>query len=976
MIKNINNPIFKLCFKRRKVWLAVIGAAVPMVSLAQDRVNTEGAEIESVIITGFRQSLDNALEIKRDSASAVDSIVAEDIGKFPDANLAESMQRLPGVALARGDNGEGRNISVRGLGSGFTRVRINGMEGSSQTGSSDIYGAGNFGRSFDFNVFPSEIFQSLTVRKTSSADVEEGSLGATVDLLAPKPLDFNDDFVFTANFRGVQNEISESNDPRVSALYSQQFYDGQLGVLATAAYNSRQIREVGYSAVNILRASDDEGFCTPVGVTPQNPVTDADKGTDNLNCSSGNPRATDASEYNEVFGLAGLDGTPGGGAFLPRLPRYVNSENEYDRSAATLTLQFTPTDVTDISFDYLYSKFDVLRRDSYIAAKSFGRNSNNNGKPMTSIVNVDFDANGSLQYGEFRGVDIRSESLEDTFDTSFEQTNINFEHEFNERWLFSGLIGRNKTVFNQDERLTVNIDANDQAFSIDFRGDEYQPVLDFGFDINDPDAYCFSPRANGEVCGYITYRWRKAITENQQVKLDNVFQLNDNLSVKFGVQWRENDYQQIHTSRDASLHNRLPGYGSYELSDITTLVTGFSGALGDSSAPDSWLRIDHDKFRNASGWNNLPTCGLECGEFQGGVNEEILSVYSMLRFEFDYLLPMRGDIGFRYVDTTQVSSGTNSVPAPENYPYSVVAIPSSVEVAYSDFLPSANLVVDATDDILLRFSLAQVLSRAELGWLMIGGSANGVTATASTNNPFLTPIRANTFDAAFEWYFSEGSLFSLGYFYKDIESYIQSITSRTVYSELGLPDALIEDTASTPEDIFTVTRVANTDGGTLEGFELNLQSNFSMLPGLLKNTGVLASYTYVTSEIDYILQSENGVPTLTTTDDLVGLSKEGYSLTFYYEDDRWSFRTTGNFRDDFIRRIPSGAPDSDVLGNKETFYMDASASYAVNDYLRVSLELQNITDERNDLFIDRTRQDPLFSTRIGRTLSLGASLRF
>ena len=115
-------------------------------------------------------------------------IAAEDIGKFPDSNLAESMQRIPGVALTRGDGGEGRNISVRGLGAQFTRVRINGMEGAAQTGSSDIYGAGNNGRSFDFNVFPSEIFSQLAVRKTPSADVEEGSLGATVDLKAPERL--------------------------------------------------------------------------------------------------------------------------------------------------------------------------------------------------------------------------------------------------------------------------------------------------------------------------------------------------------------------------------------------------------------------------------------------------------------------------------------------------------------------------------------------------------------------------------------------------------------------------------------------------------------------------------------------------------------------------------------------------------------------------------------------------------------------
>ncbi len=130
------------------------------------------------------------------------------------------MQRLPGVSLTRGDGGEGRNITVRGLAAEFTRVRINGMEGTSQTGASDVYGSGNNGRSFDFNVFPSEIFTSLSVRKTPSANMEEGSLGATVDLQAPHPLDYHSDFALTATARGIYNEVSRQADPRISGLIS------------------------------------------------------------------------------------------------------------------------------------------------------------------------------------------------------------------------------------------------------------------------------------------------------------------------------------------------------------------------------------------------------------------------------------------------------------------------------------------------------------------------------------------------------------------------------------------------------------------------------------------------------------------------------------------------------------------------------------------------------------------------------------
>ena len=176
---------------RAAVRLALLGSGMLLPAYSAMAAEQQTQEIEEVVVTGFRGSLNTALAEKRSETAAIDVIAAEDIGKFPDSNLAESMQRIPGVALTRGDGGEGRNISVRGLGAQFTRVRINGMEGAAQTGSSDIYGAGNNGRSFDFNVFPSEIFSQLAVRKTPSADVEEGSLGATVDLKAPSAFDYD-----------------------------------------------------------------------------------------------------------------------------------------------------------------------------------------------------------------------------------------------------------------------------------------------------------------------------------------------------------------------------------------------------------------------------------------------------------------------------------------------------------------------------------------------------------------------------------------------------------------------------------------------------------------------------------------------------------------------------------------------------------------------------------------------------------------
>src|SRR6185312_14914915 len=246
-----------------------------------------------------------------------------------------------------------------------------GIEVASQTGASDAYGGSNSGRGFDFNVFPSEIFSSLSIRKTASADVEEGSLGATVDLETTHPLDSRSDFVLTASARGQYNEMAQQLDPKLSGLVSVKNEDGTLGFLASVAYNRRHTRDVGYSAVLVLPAWVNGGFCSPVGVLPLNPAPNPGKGTDALNCSTGNPRTGSIEAWDTIQGLRGPSDKPGGGAFFPRLPRYLDSQQDASRLGATLTLQWSPDDDTTVSLDGLYSRYSAVRADSYISGLSF-----------------------------------------------------------------------------------------------------------------------------------------------------------------------------------------------------------------------------------------------------------------------------------------------------------------------------------------------------------------------------------------------------------------------------------------------------------------------------------------------------------------------------------------------------------------------------------------------------------------------------
>jgi len=193
---------------------------------------------EAIVVTGFRRSLEAALNLKKNSVAAVDAIVAEDIAKFPDQNLAESLQRIPGISIQR-DGGEGRAITVRGLGAQFTRVRVNGLE---TVATSSDGASANRDRSFDFNVFASELFTNLVVHKTAEPSLDEGSLGAVVDLNTGNPLGGKAGLTAVANVQGSYNDLSKNLGPRLAGLLSWRNDEGTFGANISAAYFPRPAR--------------------------------------------------------------------------------------------------------------------------------------------------------------------------------------------------------------------------------------------------------------------------------------------------------------------------------------------------------------------------------------------------------------------------------------------------------------------------------------------------------------------------------------------------------------------------------------------------------------------------------------------------------------------------------------------------------------------------------------------------------------
>ena len=429
---------------------AAIGVISVSPATAQD-APAEGATKDEIVVTGFRRSLQEALEIKRGETGAVDAIVAEDIADFPDLNLSESIQRIPGVAITR-DAGEGRQVSVRGLGPQFTRVRMNGMETLATTGGTDAAGGTNRARSFDFNVFASELFNSITVRKSASAGVEEGALGATIDMQTALPFDY-EGFTLAASAQGHYNDLSDTIGPRGAFLISNRW--GDFGALVSVAYSQRESLEEGASTVRWQNgAGAGAGF---------------------------------GSETTAAYTLTDLNN-----AFHPRIPRYDVYEHDQERLGITAALQWKPSDATSVTLSGLLADFDGTRSEAFLESPVF---STNGATGIGGVTVTDAAIEGtSLVYGAFNGVDIRSELRYDELSTKFQQLTLNLEHRFGDMLEVRGMAGTAESDHDNPVQTTLLFDANNiNGYTYDFRDNSRLPLITYGTtDVTSPSTWTLS----------------------------------------------------------------------------------------------------------------------------------------------------------------------------------------------------------------------------------------------------------------------------------------------------------------------------------------------------------------------------------------------------------------------------------------------------------------------------------------------------
>jgi TonB-dependent receptor len=990
--------------------MALAGAAAAQQAPAPAADDTA---VEEVVVTGFRASLANALDIKRRENDLVDVIKAQDIADFPDLNLAESLQRVPGVSIDR-DGGEGRTITVRGLGPDFTVVRLNGLEALATTGGKDSSGGANRGRQFDFSIFASELFNSVTVRKSTSASNEEGSLGAIIDLQASRPFDFSGP-ALSMGAKVGWNDLSRKKDPRFTFLASNRWDTGigEIGALISVAYAERKTLEEGSSTgrwenPSVAFNSSTSFPCFGAAYNPQTPgftpggptaATSPACTTIGVNTpSTSAPTAAPAGTANNLW--------------HPRIPRYGRLQYDQKRLGITGSLQWRPTENSTLSLDALVANFTNNRDETYLEVISFSRSGA--GLPQTDVVNFQADDKGHLIKGTFDDVDARVEYRHDDLKTEFNQFTLTYDTKFGDAGHLNLVYGQSRSIQDNPVQTTFSFDRyNSDGYSYDYSQDDKLPVLNYGFDPTQASNFVYSPSNTQGDPSLLRMRPSKAVNTFKTFRADVDYQILDGFKLRYGFDWKKFGFN---SSEKRLFSRQLAGQTAYTaeagfalpagvtIADVSRLITGFGRGLDlPAGVPTSWIAPDLDKLKTAIGYDC--DCINANGDFRLSsinqlgaireVSEEDTALYLQGDFDYDlFNMPVRGNIGVRYVKTQQDALGHYNVGSKNNV---LVTLPSGVVLnettpidgvqttsrEYHNTLPALNVSIQPAENVFVRFAAAKVMTRPQLQNLSPGYTAiSQGSQTLTRGNPDLNPMLANNLDLSFEWYPDKETLLSAGFFQKDIKSYIQQTAEVMPWSATGLPDSLLTspNTSATP---FTVTTQVNSPGGKLKGFELSAQRPFTFLPAPFDKFGAILNYTHVKSDIDYIIRAPTynaakvqTAPALLVTQPLVNLSPDAFNATLYYENGPFKARISGSYRDAYLIQVaPSATNNNDVRIKEKTFNLDSQVSYELGKFT-VTLEAINLTDQEDSKVDDSTRMSSEEYVHYGRQFYLGVKYKF
>ena len=923
---------------RRTALSMAVAAALPGAAMAQDNDEV----MEEIVTIGVRTSILDSINSKRNADTISDVIDAGALGSLPDASIADALGRVPGVTTVR-DSGQSSELNIRGMNGDFIQTTLNGREQASTAG----YSAGTRWMSFD--QYPAELINQAAVYKSPMASQLEGGVAGIVELKTADPLAARNDHNIVLNARLSRNDAAsdfggDEDGYRLTGSYQGKFFDETFGILAGISVLDQP------NAFIMSRAGADD---------------------------------SDSVGY-------GGDGTAGN-EFFPRAFQWQAGTGTDERLGAMLSAVWEPNDKIRAQFDYFRSEFDRDDQRTGLTASGFRESANQAGNNIIQINDVSggvvtsasispvdpaiYDGDRNHAWFEARTEDQTTEADSDTYGINIEwyptdsstlvfdvyrsegtktrtdriATMHAYEFDQNGPGTFGEVPGQVMTYqLNGSGFASANFSGVDftdintmrlgryerypheytdeiDAFKVDFRQD-----VDWGFVSGVEVGVRFSDREFTTERGTWQYGGREGIFDNGGG--DAWCEANDTVAGTMPLPCEPQSVDGFVAVQS------LPGVPDhFAITDIQGLGNAIFGAGNDAPLDtfnDSWTLINDTTL-----------------------TEETEAAYLMFNLDFELgNVPVRGNFGVRYVRSDVKSAGLRDVGAGNGTPITddlgntqdnLAFVTSGPE--YNDTLPSLNLAFELTDNDILRFAAASVMSRPPVGNMTsASGSWTGALIPGqgieynvwNDGSPFLDPFRADQLDLSYEHYFENGTGgFSAAVFWKDIESLVEGPNQFTDVD----PDSVgVTLPPGTFLNIYQ-TWVNNDKGGYIRGLELSATGTFDRLPGIFGGLGATASYSFTESETEIAGGAITGAESLP----LPGLSENVWSATVFWDIGDFSAHVNTRYRDEYIQRIPIPGSTAPVYAEDYTT-VDAQVSYNWPDMgLSVVLSGNNLTDEEN-----------------------------
>ena len=974
----------------------------------------ERPDVQSVVVTGIRASLDTSMSMKREAHGIVDGIVAEDVGKFPDTNLAEAMQRISGVSIDR-VAGEGSKVTVRGFGPDYNMILLNGRQMPATT-VADTGPSGS--RAFDFANLAAESISALEVWKTSRASQPAGGIGATINIKTARPLENYAGRIASIGVQGLMDQANKrlpaddkgkSLTPEISGIYSDTFADHTFGIALTGNYEER---DGGYNSA---------------GVT--NGWRNCLASQDNTNCWGGIPAA---GAYRSDL----ITNRPSGSGIysVPQNIDYAVSGIHRERVNGQLTLQWQPVKAFTGTLDYTYSqnRLDTKRND-ISSWFNFGPSSSSwtNGPAATPLIYSEdlndpnyVDATGKP--APIGPADVAMGVAKFGVKTTLRSLGLNLAWKPSDTMRLEMDAHSSNSTSGSDNPYGTNNVIGTAAFNrgtttVDFTHDF--PVMSLADTARDASLQ--------QVTGS-SFRNSYMKSSVDQLQLKGNWEATEQSSVDFGLNVTHVKNRTAYANVQQDSWGGATSAADYPDSiwHPDTLSKYFSRMSGSGSSAlfNTWFTDNFNQVRDIAAQVGNPAHYVASSDFDGPggtdrrTKENTTSLYGQYNRDWESLgIPMNLSAGLRYEKTDVTAAAV--VPTPVGTSWGSVNefdltydgfAATTQKGSYKFWLPSIDFDADVRKDVKVRLSYGDTIARP--GWDQIQGGrsldqlfrVDG--GTGSQGNPALKPLLSHNVDGSVEWYYGKSSYLSVGFFHKNVDNFIGQ--GQTTYTPNGLttpvggaywnaavttggcattnlqcirnyiftnyngqpgvtqtgvdtggnPTGTITGQAAGPALNFKINTPVNQHSASLRGWEFNIQNAFGN-----SGFGVSANYTLVMSGLKYDNSNMNDQFAL------VGLSNSANVVAFY-ENDHVNARLAYNWRGQFLASTFDGSGPNPVY-TEPYGQVDMTLGYNVNEHLSFQLDAINLNDGVLRQH-SRTKEELESITQTGRRYMIGARYKF